>query len=135
MTTKLVFKSPELEKSVREFARKVNVEKLDEQIQKQVGLSNSRIEIYDSPIAADPIFTLSRHLFTIKEVFDPDHWNEPNVDLPKMPNENCSPWLIVEDFEGNLYKTFYDFDENHWTDQYPMCRLSDIRRIRLFPED
>lgn len=134
MTTKLVFKSPELEKTVREFARKISVKDVDEQLQKQVGLSNSRIEFYDSPIAEDPIFTLSRHLFTTKEVFDPDHWNEPNVELPKMKN-NCSPWLLIEDFEGNLYKTFYDFDEDRWSDEWPMCRLSDIRRLRLFPED
>lgn len=129
---KYKFKNAEVEKALRLVAKEVGI--TDESFDKQIEEWAFASLIYMDDGEHD-VLCFSTDLIEEIEEFDPDCWNNSNVEPPKDEYfKKNSPFMLVEDSEGIPHKAFFDFDKNAWTDVNTMSEIS-CERFRSYPAD
>lgn len=129
---KYKFKNAEVEKALRLVAKELGIE--NEDFDKQIDEWGFFDMIYvDDEV--DAVLCFSTDLIEEIEEFDPDCWNNSNVEPPKDEYfKKNSPFMLVEDTNEVPFKAFFDFEKKAWIDTANLSEITCLR-YRLYPSD
>ena len=132
--TKYVFKNAEVGKALRLVAKELGYsdEEFDHQVQYWGHCKTIWIEsLEDERLSFDFPTSL---LLAVKE-FDPNGWNEADVEPPRDSDfKDNSPLLLVEDPSAFPYKAYFDFERKAWFDARENKKIV-CARYRTYPSD
>lgn len=129
---KYKFKNAEVEKALRLVANELGIN--DESFDKQIEEWGFAEMIYMDDGNRDVLFFPTKLIEKV-EVFNPDGWNNSNVEPPKDEYfKKNSPFMLVEDSDDIPHKAFFDFEENAWIDAKNMGEITCLR-YRIYPTD
>lgn len=132
MTTKYVFKNPEVEKVLRLVAKELGVsdEEFDSKIREWFGCMNIYLKDGDRDVL---IFSTD----LLKEVkpFNPNGWNDSDVIPPEDEEDReTSKIMLIENNDNYPQKGYFNFLRNRWC-ELGTCEEIECLRYRLYPVD
>lgn len=128
--SKYVFKNPEVEKALRLVAKELGFsdDQFDLSIETWAGAT--RVQITHKGLA---LLAFSTDLLKVVKVFNPNGWNDPDVEPPKDEDDpGTSKIMLIENNDGYPQKGYYSFATKSWRELGTVEEI-ECNRYRPYP--